>query len=195
MKLIKLSEYAKQNGIGYRAAWNRFNAGKIPNAVVSEVGTIFVNIEEQTTKEEFNVVYARVSTSDQKKDLDKQVERIVQFANSKGIEIHKVYKEIASGLNDNRPKLNELLSNNKITNIIIENKDRLTRFGYNYIQTLVKQNGGNIIIMNTLDNDKDDIIQDFVSVITSFCARIYSKRRNKTNVEKIIKELELENKD
>lgn len=193
MKLIKLSEYAKQNGIGYRAAWNRFNAGKIPNAVVSEVGTIFVNVEQRTNKQEFNVVYARVSTYDQKKDLDKQIERTVQFANSKGIEVHKIYKEIASGLNDNRPKLNELLSNTNITNLIIENKDRLTTFGYNYIQTLINQNGGKIIIMNSLDNDKDDIIQDFVSVITSFCARIYSKRRNKTNVEKLIKELEIDN--
>jgi len=189
---IKLSEYAKENGIGYRAAWNRYHAGKIPNAEMNSSGTIFIDVSETKPKEEFNVVYCRVSTSDQRKDLDTQINRTVSFANAKGLTVHKVYKEIASGLNDTRPKLQELLNNDKITNVIIENKDRLTRFGFNYIKTLLNYKNVNIFIMNEIVDDKEDLIQDFVSVITSFCARIYSKRRSKNKVKDILNKLEEE---
>jgi len=187
---IKLSEYAKQNAIGYRAAWNRFHAGKIPNSEMSVSGTIFVNLDVEEQKEEFNIVYCRVSSNDQKKDLESQITRTVNFANAKGISINKVYKEIASGLNDKRPKLQEIMEDDKITNIIIENKDRLTRFGFNYIETLLKKRNCNIIVMNEVVGDKEDLIQDFISVITSFCARIYSKRRTKKQVENLISNLE-----
>ena len=90
------------------------------------------------------------------------------------------------GLNDDRPKLNELLKDNAVTNIIVEHKDRLTRFGFNYIQTLLSRCGCNVIVVNNVDSEKEDLMQDFISVITSFCARIYSKRRTKKQVEKII---------
>jgi predicted site-specific integrase-resolvase len=190
MKRIKLSEYAKINGIGYRAAWNRFNSGKIENAHKNNCGTIFVDLHEnKVIKNEYNVIYSRVSTNEQKKDLETQIERTLNFANAKGLTVHKIYKEIASGLNDKRQKLQEILEDENITNIIIENKDRLTRFGFNYIETLLKLKGVNIIVVNEVTNDKEDLIQDFISVITSFCARIYSKRRTKNNVEKILNEL------
>jgi predicted site-specific integrase-resolvase len=92
--------------------------------------------------------------------------------------IHKV--------NDERPKLNDLLNDENITTIIVEHKDRLTRFGFNYIKTLLEQRPCNILVVNTVDTEKEDLMQDFISVITSFCARIYSKRRTKKQVEKII---------
>ncbi len=188
MTKIKLSQYAKEHGIGYRAAWNRFHDGKIPNSSISSTGTIEIELIKKL-KSEYNVIYARVSTSDQKKDLDSQIKRIVNFANSRGLQIHKVIKEIASGLNDQRPKLQELLEDEKVSLIIVENKDRLTRFGFNYIKTLSKFKDCEILLMNEID-DKEDLMQDFISVITSFCARIYSRRRSKNQVEKIIKEIE-----
>lgn len=81
MTIIKLSQYAKDRGIGYRAAWNRFKAGKIPNARVTDTGSIEIELIKPK-KPEYNVVYARVSTSDQKKDLETQIQRVVEFANS-----------------------------------------------------------------------------------------------------------------
>lgn len=186
MTKIKLSEYAKLNRIQYRAAWNRFKAGKIPNAEYTETGAILIDISEKKNKEECNVVYARVSTHDQKDDLERQIQRVISYANAKGVKVHKVIKEIASGLNDNRPKLNKILEDDNITNLIVENKDRLTRFGFNYIKTLFKHIDCNIIVVNEIEDNKEDLMQDFISIITSFCARIYSRRRSKNQVKKII---------
>lgn len=186
MHVIKLSEYAKREGIGYRAAWNRFYAGKIHNAFTNENGGIMIDLSKKEEKIPCNAIYARVSTNGQKRDLDGQVKRCMDFANANGLTVHKVVKEIASGLNDDRPKLTELLNNEDITNIIVEHKDRLTRFGFNYIKTLLAQRPCNIMVVNDVDTEREDLMQDFISIITSFCARIYSKQRTKKQVEKII---------
>lgn len=105
------------------------------------------------------------------------------------MQIHKVVKEIASGLNDQRPKLQDILNDEKTTLIIVENKDRLTRFGFNYIKTLLKFKDCDVLVMNEITNIDDDLMQDFISVITSFCARIYSRRRSRKQVEKLITNL------
>lgn len=186
MNIIKLSEYAKREGIGYRAAWNRYNAGKIHNAFKNEDGGIMINLSQKETKPPYVVVYARVSTSEQKKDLEGQIERCINFANANGLSVDKIVKEIASGLNDERPKLTDLLNDENVTTIIAEHKDRLTRFGFNYIKTLLEQRPCKILVVNSVDTEKEDLMQDFISVITSFCARIYSKRRTKKQVERII---------
>ena len=77
----------------------------------------------------------------------------------------------------------------KIQYIIVEHKDRLTRFGFNYIKALLKSIGGSVIVINEVESNKEDLIQDFVSVITSFCARIYGQRRSKRKTEKLLEGL------
>lgn len=62
--------------------------------------------------------------------------------------------------------------------VVVEHKDRLTRFGFTYIECAVKNNGGEIVVINTKEDEKDELMEDFVSIITSFCARIYGKRRS-----------------
>ena len=99
---------------------------------------------------------------------------------------------MASGLNDQRPKFQEIMEDEKVSLIIVENKDRLTRFGFNYIKTLSKFKDCEILIMNDISENGEDLMQDFISIITSFCARIYSRRRSKNQVEKIIKEISKE---
>lgn len=185
--VIRLSEYAKREGIQYRAAWNRFKKGKIKNAFLNETGGIMIDTTKPSEiKQPYTVVYARVSTPERKQCLDGQIQRCVDFANARGITVDRTVKEIASGLNDDRKLLNAILNDEKVTTIIVEHKDRLTRFGFNYIEQLLKRVGCNIIVVNNTDTEKDDLMQDFISVITSFCARIYSKRRTKKQVEKII---------
>ena len=96
-------------------------------------------------------------------------------------------KECASGVNDSRTKLSAILDNPKVTRIVVEHKDRLTRFGFNYIKLLFK---GEIIVINDTENKcEEDLMSDFISIITSFCARIYGKRRTRRKTESIIKEL------
>ena len=76
----------------------------------------------------------------------------------------------------------------------MEHKDRLTRFGFNYIKILFEESGMEIEVINESENDKDDLMQDFVSIITSFCARLYGLRRSKRKTEQLLKELQIEKK-
>jgi predicted site-specific integrase-resolvase len=115
---------------------------------------------------------------------------VSSWAVKNGYSITYSIKEVGSGLNDNRKKLLKLLDNQQVTHIIVEHKDRLTRFGFNYINSLLKARGGSVVVINQVDTDKEDLMQDFVSVITSFCTRIYGQRRTKRNTEKLLKEID-----
>ena len=189
---MKLSEYARKNSITYRTAQRHWANGLIPGKQLA-TGTIVVFEDDKKeivkTKTLQVATYARVSSSQNKENLDTQQSRLINYANAKGYQTTFNVKEIGSGLNDSRPKLLELLSNLDIDIILVEHKDRLTRFGFKYIETLMELQGRKIEVINNLDDDKDDLIQDFVSIITSFCARIYGQRRSKRSTEKLINEL------
>jgi putative resolvase len=186
---MKLSEYARKNSITYKTAWEHFKKGIIKNARQLASGTIVIDENTVMDKDTYNVVYARVSSSENKDNLDKQAQRLVQYCVANGWQVHEIIKEIGSGLNDNRLKLNKILTDKKATRIIIEHKDRLTRFGFNYIEFLCKNFGCEIHIVNNVNTDEQDLMQDFVSLVTSFCARLYGQRRSKRKTEALIESL------
>jgi predicted site-specific integrase-resolvase len=188
---MKLSTWAKKNCLTYRRAWQLYKAGKIPNSHRIPSGSILVD-DELSIQEQKIVVYTRVSSSENKKNLEKQAERLVSYCNAKGWKVEKVVKEIGSGLNDNRKQLEKLLMDKSVTKIVVEHSDRFSRFGMNYIQKLMEGQGRKIEIVNKQSNDKDDLMQDFVSIITIFTARLYGQRRTKRKTEQLIKELEKE---
>jgi predicted site-specific integrase-resolvase len=188
---IKLSEWAKRHDYSYYGAYDRFKRGELEGASQDPTtGTIFVELP-CVDKPEKTVVYTRVSSSENKSNLDTQAERVAHFCAAKGWKVSEVIKECASGLNDQRPKLTKLLKDKSVSRIVVEHKDRLTRFGFNYIQTLL-EGECEIVVINEVENDKQDLLQDFVSLVTSFCARLYSKRRTKRKTERLIKSLEEE---
>jgi predicted site-specific integrase-resolvase len=115
---------------------------------------------------------------------------LVKSLNAKGYQVAKIVVEIGSGLNDKRPKLESLLLDRTINLIVCEHSDRLARFGLNYIQKLLELDGRKIEIINPILNEKEDLMQDFVSIITSFTARLYGQRSTRRNTEKLIKQLE-----
>lgn len=186
-KILKLSEYAKKNSISYRTAWRHYKLGLIPNAKQLSTGTIVVEDNTNISIREYTVIYARVSSSENRNNLDSQAKRLEQFCLAKGWIINEVVKECASGLNDTRPKLIKILTEKKATRLVVEHKDRLTRFGFNYIKILYPE--CEIIVVNEVEN-KEDLFEDFVSLVTSFCARIYGRRRSKRKTEELIKKLE-----
>ncbi|MEA1869002.1 MAG: IS607 family transposase [Euryarchaeota archaeon] len=185
---MKLSDYAKKLGVTYRTAWNWYTDGKISNAIRAPSGSIIV-LENVSDKDDYVVTYARVSSSENRNNLDAQSDRLQQFCIANGWIINENIKEIGSGVNDKRKKLQRLLNNEKTTKIVVEHKDRLTRFGFNYLETLLSRTGCKIVVINTSDDDKEDLMQDLVSIITSFTARYYGLRRGKRKTEHIIKEL------
>lgn len=190
---MKLSDWCKENGLSYQTGWNMFKAGKLPHARQLPTGTILVNEPKVVDKKEFNVVYARVSSSEQAKtNLITQAERVSKFIENSGKTVNLVIKEVGSGMNDNRKQLLKILNDDRVTSIYVEHKDRLTRFGYEYIKLLCEHKGIELIILNETETDEQDLIQDFVSIITSYCARLYGLRRSKRKTEQLLKELQID---
>lgn len=187
---MKLVDYAKHLGVTYRTAWNWFKAGKLPNAYQLPTGTIIVDTKEATTEVCKVAIYARVSSSENKSNLESQAQRLLDYCAARGYKVESIVKETASGLNDKRPKLLRLLTDPTITVIVVEHKDRLTRFGFNYIEQLLKLQNRSVEVINVEQDSRDDLMQDFVAVITSFCARLYGQRRCKRKTEKLIQEIQ-----
>jgi predicted site-specific integrase-resolvase len=184
-----LKEYALENRIGYRTAWNRFKAGKIEGATKTETGRVRL-AEKPVAVEPKVAIYARVSSSENKSNLKSQAERLEHYARALGWEVVSVTSEIGSGVNDKRKKLEQLLKQKDWNILVVEHKDRLTRFGFNYIETLVELSGKRIEVVNVADNDKADLMQDLVAIIYSFSARMYGLRRAKRKTEQIVSTLE-----
>jgi predicted site-specific integrase-resolvase len=191
---MKLKEWADKQSLSYRTAWEHFRTGKIPNAYKLSTGTIVVPNERTNNKQDHVITYARVSSSENKDNMIRQSERLVSFCNAKGWQVQETIMEIGSGLNDNRQKLLKILSQAKATKLVVEHKDRLARFGVNYIKCLCEHIDCELVIINETTTDRDDLMQDFVSLVTSFCSRLYGLRRSKRKTEKLIKELENEDK-
>jgi putative resolvase len=93
-------------------------------------------------------------------------------------------QEIASGMHDTRPKLLKLLTDPRIGKIVVKHRDRLTRFGFDYIDQLFAMHGRSLEVMFPSDT-KHDLVDDFIAVITSMASRIYGRRHSKERAEKI----------
>ena len=175
---MKLAAWARQQGIDYKTAYRWFRAGilPVPSRQMS-TGTILV---DEMQEPEAVAIYARVSSVDQKADLDRQVARLVQYAGLHGLSVAVSINEVGSGLNGRRPKLMKLLADPHVGTIIVEHRDRLARFGSEYIESALRASGRNVLIVDTTEM-KDDLVQDMIDVLTSFCARLYGRRsaRNK----------------
>lgn len=181
---MKLSQYAKQAGISYKTAWRWYKAGTL-DAYQTPTGMVVVRDPQMERIGTGRIaLYARVSSADQKSDLERQVQRLRDYAAARGYQVAKEVTEIASGLNDSRPKFLKLLADPTIGTIIVEHKDRSTRFGWNYITTLMEAQGRRMEAVFP-DETKDDLVNDFVSIITSMAARMYGRRGSKRRAERI----------
>ena len=147
------------------------------------------------------VIYARVSTRNQKDDLQNQVEFLKQFCNAKGIIVNQCIEDFGSGLNYNRKKWNKLLEEvmeNRIKTIVISSKDRFIRFGYDWFEKFCEKFNTKIIIVNneTL-SPNEELVQDIISILHVFSCRLYGLRKYKYQIkedEEIAKELQNGNK-
>lgn len=189
----KISQYAKRYGVSTRTVWNWMYNGKIKFERELDGKHIRIIEEEDKKLTDAVAIYARVSSSENRDNLERQKQRLENYCASRGYKVLKTITEVGSGLNDKRLKLEKLLTDETIKIIVVEHSDRLARFGLNYIQKLLELQGRKIEIINEQSNDKDDLMQDFVSIVTSFCARLYGLRRNKRRTEQIIKEFGKQN--
>jgi predicted site-specific integrase-resolvase len=189
---MKLSAYARQLGISYQTAWRMWQRGELPAHQLPS-GTVIVEVPSTPTSPRPHkvAVYARVSSADNRKNLDSQAQRVGAFCAAKGWQIATVVKECGSGVNDQRPQLLALLADTSISHIVVEHKDRCSRFGVAYIQTLLKTQERALVIVNEVDEGQEDLMQDFVAIITSFCARLYGRRRATRKKTQLLAALEV----
>ena len=181
---MRLREYANKMGVSYKTAFRWWKAGKL-DAYQLDTGTVIVRDNTPLSETAPGIaLYARVSTQGQKADLERQVERLKTYAASHGYQVTKIAQEIASGMNDHRPKLSKLLTDASIGIIVVEHRDRFTRFGFAYIEQLLNMQHRRIEVIFPSDTNHD-LVDDFIAVITSMASRIYGRRHSKERTEKI----------
>lgn len=187
---MKLSHWAKQQGIRYETAWRWYRDGHLPvQAEQTATGTILVHPEHEPAAAGEVVLYARVSSADQKADLDRQLGRLVAFAAQKGLPVTRTVTEVGSGLNGRRTRLTALLRTPSFTTLVVEHRDRLCRFGFDYLEAALQAQGRRILVLEAREVD-DDLVRDMTEVLTSFCSRLYGKRSAKRRAERALEAME-----
>src|SRR5258708_11416422 len=148
---MKLSDYAKQGGVTYQTAYPWWKVGQL-DAYQLPTGTIIVR--EAKPSATGVALYARVSRAEQKADVTRQRQRLRDYAAARGYQVVAEVTEIASGLNNEHSKLTKLLTDAQVGVIVVEHRDRLTRFGYGYIATLLEHQGRRAEAIYPSDNSE-----------------------------------------
>lgn len=180
---MRLRQYANKMGVSYKTAFRWWKAGKL-DAYQLDTGTVIVREPAQPQEAMSVALYARVSSADQKEDLERQMQRLKDYAAAHGYHVTKVVSELASGLNESRPKFLKLLTDASLGVIVVEHRDRATRFGLTYIEQLMHMQGRRIEVLFPSDTD-NDLVDDFIALITSMASRISGRRTSKRRAEKI----------
>lgn len=186
---MKLSQYAEKEGIHYRTAWNRFKQGKIEGAYMDDTGHIVVPGPEEELKYKA-ALYSRVSTHGQHGDLERQEQRLKEFASSRGLEIVHSVTEVGSGVNDQRAKLIKLLNTPDWGVLVVEHRDRLTRVGFGWFEHLLALLGKDLTVVDTSADSDEGKMEDIFSILHSYVASEHGKRGAKRRVEKALRVLD-----
>jgi predicted site-specific integrase-resolvase len=172
---VNLKEWAAANGVGYSTARQWFLDGKLPVPARRVGGLILVDQPGPPAAWEAAVVYARVSSADQRGDLDRQIVRIVTWAGEQGIPVGRVVTEVGSALNGKRRKFLALLRDPAVSTILVEHRDRFARFGAEYVEAALAASGRRLVVVDPAEVD-DDLVRDVTEILTSLGARLYGRR-------------------
>ncbi|MFD7409172.1 IS607 family transposase [Streptomyces sp. NPDC059866] len=183
---MKLPEWARQQGVSYQTAWRWVKNGTMPVPVRQAPSGTWLVDDAPAAAEGQVVAYCRVSSADQKPDLDRQVVRVVEGANRLGLAVSEVVREVGSGLNGRRQKLHRLLSDLKVGVIVVEHRERLARFGVEHLEAALSASGRRLVVLDT-EEATDDLVRDMTEVLTSMCARLYGRRAAKNRAERAVK--------
>jgi predicted site-specific integrase-resolvase len=174
---VNLKQWAERQGVSYATARRWFAAGTLPVQARRVGGLILVGDTEHATAAGAGsaVVYARVSSADQKADLDRQVARVTAWATGQGITVGRIVTETGSALNGKRRKFLALLGDPSVSAIVVEHRDRFARFGAEYVEAALTAQGRKLLVMDPAGVD-DDLVRDVTEILTSLCARLYGRR-------------------
>jgi putative resolvase len=194
--MIKLSKLAKDLGVTKVTLYNWKNEGKIQFIKQGNGNMNFVTVETynellgiKNDREEKVVIYCRISSSENVNNLDIQKERLISYCNAKGYKVHKIITEIGSAIDDERPKLIKLLFDNEYTKIVVEHKDVLASFGFNYFDTFINVLNKEIEVVNNTISSNNELLSDLSNIISSYYYKLNGIKISKTKLNNIINEL------
>ncbi|MEF3118989.1 IS607 family transposase [Streptomyces chrestomyceticus] len=189
---MNLTEWAKSQSVHPQTAYRWFREGTLP-VPAQRVGprTILVNVKANAAPEAVGGLglYARVSSHDQKDDLERQVARLTRWAAATGRPVVRVESEISSGMNGARSKAQRLLADPAVTTVVVEHKDRLGRMNVELVEAALAAHGRRLVVLDDGEVE-DDLVRDVVEVLTSFCARLYGRRSAKNRARKALQAAE-----
>ncbi|HEX6526215.1 MAG TPA: IS607 family transposase [Streptosporangiaceae bacterium] len=172
---MKLAERARANGVHPQTAYRWFREDRMPvPARRLDSGTIWVDAVPADEAGR-TVVYTRVSSHDQRQDLDRQVARLTGWATANGHVVGEVVTEAGSGLNGKRPKLRRILPDPSASVVVAGHRDRLARFGAGHLEAALSVHGRKVVAAGPGET-ADDLVRDMIDVLTSMCARLYGRR-------------------
>lgn len=185
---MNLTEWARAQGVHPQTAYRWFREGTLP-VPAERVGPrmILVNVEGNSTPASLGGLglYARVSSHDQRSDLDRQVARLSSWAAGTGDPIVRVEAEVGSGMNGSRSKARRLLADSRVTTVVVEHSDRLGRMNVELVEAALSASGRRLLILDDGEVE-DDLVRDMVEVLTSMCARLYGRRSAKNRAAKAL---------
>ena len=173
---MNLAAWAERNGVARVTAYRWFRAGLLP-VPAQRVGRLILvdDAAAETSRCGRTAVYARVSSADQKSDLDRQVARVTAWATTRQMPVDKVVTEVGTALNGHRRKFLALLRDPAVPRIVVEHRDRFCRFGSEYVEAALAAQGRALVVVDLAEVD-DDLVRDMTEILTSMCERLYGKR-------------------
>lgn len=183
---MKLAVWAERNGVARATVYRWFRAGLVPVPAV-KVGRLILVDEPaaDTGVDRRTTVYARVSSADQKADLDRQVARVTAWPTARQIPVDQVVTEVGSALNRHRRKFLALLRDSSVQRIVVEHRDRFCRFGSEYVQATLSAQGRELVVVDTAEVD-DDLVRDMTEILTSMCARLNGRRAAQNRAKRAV---------
>lgn len=191
-KILKIGEAAEYLNVSIDTLrkWDKYNKLKPLETAGGhrryDTDTLddFIGKKKKDLEETYIIcaTYARVSSNEQnqKGDLDRQSQRLSEYCAKKGLLVTYIIKDVGSGLNDNRSgfnKLTELIIQKKVNKLVVEHKDRLTRFQFNFIKKMFESYGCEVVVINDIDvSSEEELATDIISLMASFSGKFYGRR-------------------
>jgi predicted site-specific integrase-resolvase len=184
---VNLKEWAAATGVSYATARRRYEAGTLPVPTYRLGRLIMVGVPVTGAVDDVGqvVVYARVSSADQKADLDRQVARVATWVTGQHLAVSRVVTEVGSALNGHCKKFLALLRDPDVSTIVVEHRDRFARFGAEYVEAALAAQGRRLLVVDPAEVD-DDLVRDVTEILTSLCARLYGRRAAADRVRRAV---------
>ena len=185
---MNLTDWARLQGLHPQTAYRWFREGKLPvPAVRVNSRSVLVAPDAALAPARGGLgLYARVSSLDQRADLDRQVARLTSWAAQAGAPVVRVEAEVGSGVNGARAKIRRLLADPNVQAVVVEHRDRLGRMNTELVEAALSAHGRRLVVLDPGEVD-DDLVRDMTEVLTSFCARLYGHRSARNRAEKAVR--------